>query len=124
MWGRGATDMKASDAALLYLAATLTEPKVDLTYVFYDHEEVVAEKNGLRKVVQAHPEWIQGDFAIIGEPTNCGIEGGCNGTRGRLQRHDAVRRGRARRGRTLGTRVDGGERHPQGRRGARASQRL
>ena len=89
MWGRGATDMKASDAALLYLAATLTEPKVDLTYVFYDHEEVVAEKNGLRKVVQAHPEWIQGDFAIIGEPTNCGIEGGCNGT----MRFDVVSHG-------------------------------
>ncbi len=23
---------------------------------------------------------ITGDFAIIGEPTDCGIEGGCNGT--------------------------------------------
>lgn len=80
MWGRGATDMKASDAVLLYLAATLTEPRTDLTYVFYDHEEVAAEQNGLRKVVEAHPDWIRGDFAIIGEPTGCGIEGGCNGT--------------------------------------------
>ncbi|MBT1175701.1 succinyl-diaminopimelate desuccinylase [Bifidobacterium sp. LC6] len=86
LWGRGATDMKASDAVMLYLAAVLdgstvqSDPKVDLTYIFYDHEEVAAEKNGLRKVVEAHPDWIQGDFAIIGEPTNCGIEGGCNGT--------------------------------------------
>ncbi len=80
MWGRGATDMKASDAVMLYLAATLVEPRCDLTYVFYDHEEVAAEKNGLRKVVEAHPDWIRGDFAIIGEPTGCGIEGGCNGT--------------------------------------------
>lgn len=86
LWGRGATDMKASDAVMLYLAATLdgrtveSDPKVDLTYVFYDHEEVAAEKNGLRKVVESHPDWIQGDFAIIGEPTSCGIEGGCNGT--------------------------------------------
>ncbi|WEV73249.1 succinyl-diaminopimelate desuccinylase [Bifidobacterium sp. ESL0790] len=80
MFGRGATDMKASDAVMLYLAATLTDPQYDLTYVFYDHEEVVAEKNGLGKVAAAHPEWIQGDFAIIGEPTDCGIEGGCNGT--------------------------------------------
>lgn len=86
LWGRGATDMKASDAVMLYLAATLdgltsgTTPKVDLTYVFYDHEEVAAEKNGLRKVVETHPDWIAGDFAIIGEPTNSGIEGGCNGT--------------------------------------------
>ena len=57
-----------------------TDAKYDLTYVFYDHEEVAAEKNGLRKVVEAHPDWISGDFAIIGEPTDCGIEGGCNGT--------------------------------------------
>ena len=80
MWGRGATDMKASDAVLLYLAANVTNPKYDLTYVFYDHEEVTADKNGLRKVVEIHPDWIQGDFAVIGEPTDCGIEGGCNGT--------------------------------------------
>ena len=80
MWGRGATDMKASDAVLLYLAATLTDSKVDLTFVFYDHEEVAAEYNGLGRVVEDHPDWIQGDFAIIGEPTSCGIEAGCNGT--------------------------------------------
>ena len=84
MWGRGATDMKASDAVMLYLAAVLdgrnADPNYDLTYVFYDHEEVAAEKNGLRKVVETHPDWITGDFAIIGEPTDCGIEGGCNGT--------------------------------------------
>ncbi|MBT1180022.1 succinyl-diaminopimelate desuccinylase [Bifidobacterium vespertilionis] len=80
MWGRGATDMKASDAVMLYLAAALAEPAYDLTYVFYDHEEVAAEQNGLRKVAEAHPDWIRGDFAIIGEPTGCGIEGGCNGT--------------------------------------------
>lgn len=80
IWGRGATDMKGSDAVMMYLAAALTDAKYDLTYVFYDHEEVAAEKNGLRKVVEAHPDWISGDFAIIGEPTDCGIEGGCNGT--------------------------------------------
>ncbi len=86
MWGRGATDMKASDAVLLYLAATLTDPKVDLTFVFYDHEEVAAEYNGLGRVVEDHPDWIQGDFAIIGEPTSCGIE---------AHRHEGLRRGAA-----------------------------
>ncbi|OTA26278.1 succinyl-diaminopimelate desuccinylase [Alloscardovia macacae] len=83
VWGRGATDMKASDAAFLYLARELDsaeKTRVDVTYVFYDHEEVQAEKNGLGKVVAAHPEWVQADFAIIGEPTNTLIEGGCNGT--------------------------------------------
>lgn len=80
LWGRGATDMKASDAVMLYLAAVLEKPRYDVTYVFYDHEEVAAEFNGLRKVIEVHPDWIAGDFAIIGEPTDCGIEGGCNGT--------------------------------------------
>ncbi|EFA23318.1 succinyl-diaminopimelate desuccinylase [Bifidobacterium gallicum] len=89
MWGRGATDMKGSDAVFLYMAATLTNPRADITYVFYDHEEVAAEKNGLRKVVEVHPDWIQGDFALIGEPTDCGIEGGCNGT----MRFDVVTHG-------------------------------
>ncbi|MDF7663338.1 succinyl-diaminopimelate desuccinylase [Bifidobacterium sp. ESL0763] len=89
MFGRGATDMKASDAVMLYLAATMTDPRYDLTFVFYDHEEVTAEKNGLGKVARAHPEWIRGDFAIIGEPTDCGIEGGCNGT----MRFDVVTHG-------------------------------
>ncbi|MDY3125501.1 MAG: succinyl-diaminopimelate desuccinylase [Bifidobacterium mongoliense] len=89
MWGRGSTDMKASDAVLLYLACTVLEPQFNLTYVFYDHEEVAAEHNGLRKVLQDHPDWIRGDFAIIGEPTSGAIEGGCNGT----MRFDVVSHG-------------------------------
>ncbi|WP_039777693.1 succinyl-diaminopimelate desuccinylase [Alloscardovia omnicolens] len=83
MWGRGATDMKASDAVFAYLAGVLDSAdklRCDVTYVFYDHEEVQAEKNGLGHVLAAHPEWVQGDFAIIGEPTSGLIEGGCNGT--------------------------------------------
>src|SRR5690606_39273829 len=43
--GRGAVDMKAGVAVLLSLAAELTEPTRDLTYVFYDHEEVEATLN-------------------------------------------------------------------------------
>ncbi|MCI1936315.1 MAG: succinyl-diaminopimelate desuccinylase [Bifidobacteriaceae bacterium] len=80
LWGRGSTDMKASVAVFLYLAATLTQPEADITYIFYDHEEVVAEKNGLRRVVADNPDWIQADFAIVGEPTSTGIEAGCNGS--------------------------------------------
>ncbi|MFD0705648.1 succinyl-diaminopimelate desuccinylase [Alloscardovia venturai] len=83
IWGRGATDMKGSDATFLYLADILNgadKIACDITYIFYDHEEVEASKNGLGKVVNAHPEWISGDFAVIGEPSNGLIEGGCNGT--------------------------------------------
>lgn len=78
--GRGAVDMKAGDAVFLSLAASLTEPKRDLTFVFYDHEEVEAHLNGLGRVARERPDLLEGDFAILGEPTAGVIEGGCNGT--------------------------------------------
>lgn len=78
--GRGTVDMKAGDAVFLKLAAELTEPRYDVTYVFYDHEEVAAKLNGLGRLVREHPGWLAGDFAILGEPSNAGIEGGCQGT--------------------------------------------
>lgn len=87
--GRGAVDMKAGVAVLLALAAELNEPSRDLTYVFYDHEEVEAELNGLGRVARERPELLAGDFAILGEPTGGVIEGGCNGT----LRADVVLRG-------------------------------
>lgn len=72
--------MKGSDAVLLYMAATMESPRFDLTYVLYDHEEVAGGRNGLGRVFAHHPDWLAGDVAIIGEPTACGIEGGCNGS--------------------------------------------
>src|SRR5699024_6186766 len=44
------------------------------------HEEVEAEKNGLGRLARNRPDLLAGDFAILGEPSNGGIEGGCNGT--------------------------------------------
>ncbi|MEU8656536.1 succinyl-diaminopimelate desuccinylase [Actinoplanes philippinensis] len=78
--GRGTVDMKAGVAMALHLAATLTEPRYDVTYVFYDHEEVAARLNGLGRLVRNHPEWLVGDFAILGEPSDGTVEGGCQGT--------------------------------------------
>ena len=80
VWGRGTVDMKGGVAAALQRAATVTEPIVDVTYVFYDNEEVEAAKNGLGRVAANHPDWLTADFAILGEPTAAHIEGGCNGT--------------------------------------------
>lgn len=80
LWGRGTVDMKAGCAILLKLAAELTEPAVDVTWVWYDNEEVAAEFNGLGRITARHPEWLAGDFAILAEPTDAEIEGGCNGT--------------------------------------------
>ena len=80
LWGRGSVDMKSGVAAQLHLAAMLETPRYDVTWVFYDHEEVTGDLNGLGRTMAAHPEWIDGDFAILGEPTDGGVEGGCNGT--------------------------------------------
>lgn len=80
LWGRGTVDMKAGVAVQLALAAELTSPVHDVTWVFYDHEEVAADLNGLGRVADAHPDWLQADFAVLGEPTAGGVEGGCNGT--------------------------------------------
>ena len=68
LWGRGTVDMKAGVAVQLALAAELNEPTRDVTWVFYDHEEVAAELNGLGRIVREHPDWVTGDFAILGEP--------------------------------------------------------
>lgn len=80
LWGRGTADMKAGCAILLKLAAELADPAVDVTWVWYDNEEVAAEFNGLGRVSRNHPDWLTADFAILAEPTGAEIEGGCNGT--------------------------------------------
>lgn len=80
LYGRGATDMKGGVAVQLALAATLREPAHDITYIFYDHEEVEAAKSGLGRLFRSRPELLHGDFAILLEPTNGTVEGGCNGT--------------------------------------------
>jgi succinyl-diaminopimelate desuccinylase len=78
--GRGTVDMKAGVAVMLGVAARLAQPRYDLTYVFYDHEEVASRLNGLGRLVREHPDWLVADFAILGEPSNGGVEGGCQGT--------------------------------------------
>ncbi len=80
VWGRGTVDMKAGDAVLLALAAAVRSPTRDVTWVFYDNEEVASELNGLGRLVANHPDWVTGDIAVLGEPTSGAIEGGCNGT--------------------------------------------
>lgn len=80
LWGRGTVDMKAGVAVQLKLAAELVAPRYDLTWIWYDHEEVSAELNGLGRLARNRPELLAADFAILGEPSNGLIEGGCNGT--------------------------------------------
>ncbi len=78
--GCGTTDMKSGDAMLLHLAAALTNPTRDLTFVFYECEEIEHEFNGLTRIERELPEWLTADLAILGEPTNGQVEAGCQGT--------------------------------------------
>jgi len=78
--GLGTCDMKGGDAVILRLAATLEEPVRDVTYVLYEAEEVEADRNGLNKLSQSDPDLLAGDFAILMEPSNAGVEAGCQGT--------------------------------------------
>ncbi|AYF78611.1 succinyl-diaminopimelate desuccinylase [Nocardia yunnanensis] len=80
LWGCGSVDMKSGDAVFLHLAATVADPVHDLTLIFYDCEEIAAEFNGLGRIERELPEWLEGDLAILGEPSGGWIEAGCQGT--------------------------------------------
>ena len=80
LYGLGSCDMKGGVAVALHLAATLPEPTRDVTWVFYEAEEVEAVHNGLRRIAQQHPDWLAADFAVVMEPSNADIEAGCQGT--------------------------------------------
>jgi succinyl-diaminopimelate desuccinylase len=78
--GLGSCDMKGGDAVMLKLAADLASPNRDLTFVFYEAEEVDSVHNGLRKLTVSDPELLEADFAILMEPSNASVEAGCQGT--------------------------------------------
>ena len=67
LWGRGTVDMKAGAAVQLKLAVEISEPNVDVTWVFYDHEEVDSALNGLGRIARTQPDLLQADFAVLCE---------------------------------------------------------
>jgi len=82
--GCGASDMKSGVALQLrvleLVGSGTLKPAVDLTWLFYDCEEVEAARNGLNRVAAEHPDVLRADLAILLEPTNGAVEGGCQGT--------------------------------------------
>jgi succinyl-diaminopimelate desuccinylase len=82
--GCGTADMKSGVAVMLRLAQLVDsgalDPRADLTWVFYDCEEVEAARNGLGRLARTHPQVLHGDLAVLLEPTDGTVEGGCQGT--------------------------------------------
>jgi succinyl-diaminopimelate desuccinylase len=82
--GCGTSDMKSGDAVMLRLAGRFgvpgAQPAHDLTFVFYDNEEVESARNGLGRVARERRGWLYGDLAVLLEPTDGEIEAGCQGT--------------------------------------------
>lgn len=79
LWGRGTVDMKGGVAVQLK-AALVPEPSRDITFLFYEAEEVDAVYNGLQLLAESDPGLLAADFAVLLEPTNAAVEGGCKGT--------------------------------------------
>ena len=80
LWGCGTSDMKSGLAVMLALAAAVPDTAVDVTWVFYEAEEVDARFNGLKLLFEQRPDLLEGDVALLGEPTDGVIEAGCQGT--------------------------------------------
>ena len=85
LYGCGTSDMKSGVAVQLRIAARIgaadgEQPNRDLTFVFYDCEEIEAERNGLGRIARERPELLAGDFAVLLEPTDGLVEGGCQGS--------------------------------------------
>jgi succinyl-diaminopimelate desuccinylase len=78
--GLGTCDMKGGDAVMLRIAATVPEPERDVTFIFYEAEEIESEHNGLHLLSRSDPELMTADFAILMEPSNAVVEAGCQGT--------------------------------------------
>jgi succinyl-diaminopimelate desuccinylase len=72
--------MKAGLAVMVDLATTVGEPVFDLTYVFYQCEELLGSNyNGVEQLFRERPELLQADAAILTEPTGGRVEAGCQG---------------------------------------------
>jgi succinyl-diaminopimelate desuccinylase len=75
--GLGATDMKSGLAVMIHLIEELGTDS--LVGVFYAGEEGPLAGNQLGPILDHFPELAESTAAVVLEPTNLGLEVGCNG---------------------------------------------
>jgi succinyl-diaminopimelate desuccinylase len=86
LYGLGSVDMSGGVASMLHLASLLSDDGVrvlgnrDLTFVFYECEEVASEFNGLERILRERRELLDCTAAVLLEPTGGLVEAGCQGT--------------------------------------------
>ncbi len=78
--GLGSCDMKGGVGVALRIAATMPATNRDITFLFYECEEVEETRNGLKLLGESNPELLEADFAILMEPSDAVVEAGCQGT--------------------------------------------
>ena len=78
--GVGACDMKGSLAVMLELALDPTPRSIEVTWIFYAREEITRSESGLLEIAELRPDLLNGDVAILAEPTGGVVEAGCQGT--------------------------------------------
>lgn len=78
--GLGACDMKGSLAVMAELAVAEVARPLEVTWVFYAREEIDRRESGLLEVAELRPDLLQGDVAVLAEPTGGSVEAGCQGT--------------------------------------------
>ena len=77
--GLGASDMKGGLAVMIELARTLTEPELDLAYLFFTREELAAGETPLPRFFDECSEIAEAELIVMMEPTDNTIQAGCLG---------------------------------------------
>lgn len=78
--GVGACDMKGSLAVMVELALDSAPRSREVTWIFYAREEIAHSDSGLVEIAELRPDLLQGEVAILAEPTGGVVEAGCQGT--------------------------------------------